>query len=353
MSDEDAFVHSILDNPDDDTPRLVFADWLEEHGRESHAELIRVQCELARLPRRGREPNVKARREELAAREKELLRQPEFFPKWPAGIPTFQRTTMQAVRPGHVRDYDSFKNTSDAPPRKYERGFIAAIRFLDGELMAPEWAESPWHTLLREGKALAAELHPDQGGFQTAGYFDFYDMADLAKHPILCRVTRLHVFEGDLTDDDLGVLARSGRLTQLRDVWLGDCTMSLDAMRALVTSPSIKKLRSLWVDGVTIPGDRRGGRVWRLWELVASSPNMASLDRLWIDPLDKKGVEVLLKSPYLKPSLRLCPDPNPDISAIPDEDYDRWMLTERLSAADLKALHERYPGTPFSKKRRR
>ena len=49
MSDEDAFVHSILDDPDDDTSRLVFADWLEEHDRASHAELIRVQCELASL----------------------------------------------------------------------------------------------------------------------------------------------------------------------------------------------------------------------------------------------------------------------------------------------------------------
>src|SRR5262245_60010005 len=114
MSDEDAFVHHILTAPDDDMPRLVFADWLEEHRRESHAELSRIQCERARLPKRSREPEAKTRREKLAAREKELLRQPEFFPTWPTGMP----------RPG----YDSFKTSSDAPKRKYERGFIAAIR---------------------------------------------------------------------------------------------------------------------------------------------------------------------------------------------------------------------------------
>jgi uncharacterized protein (TIGR02996 family) len=39
--------------PDDDTPRLVLADWLTDHG-DAHdaarAELIRLQCEEARLP---------------------------------------------------------------------------------------------------------------------------------------------------------------------------------------------------------------------------------------------------------------------------------------------------------------
>jgi uncharacterized protein (TIGR02996 family) len=45
----DAFLQAILDAPDDDTPRLVYADWLDEHGDPERAEFIRVQCELARL----------------------------------------------------------------------------------------------------------------------------------------------------------------------------------------------------------------------------------------------------------------------------------------------------------------
>ena len=47
-----AFVRDICEHPGDDTPRLVFADWLDEHGQEERAEFIRVQCELAtpRLP---------------------------------------------------------------------------------------------------------------------------------------------------------------------------------------------------------------------------------------------------------------------------------------------------------------
>src|SRR5260370_37026404 len=43
------FLRAIDENPDDDGPRLVYADWLEEHGDTARAEVIRVQCELARL----------------------------------------------------------------------------------------------------------------------------------------------------------------------------------------------------------------------------------------------------------------------------------------------------------------
>lgn len=329
MSPEDAFVHSILNNPEDDTPRLVFSDWLEEHDRESHAELIRVQCELARLPKRSREPKVKARRKKLAAREKELLRQPEFFPPWPAGM----------RKPG----YDSFKRSSDAPKLKYERGFIPRIRVFDGELMAPEWAQSPWHTLLREGKALALELHGDQGGLQTTLFFGPYEMADLAQHASLCRVTLINLFEGHLTDDNLGVLARSPLLTQLREIWFGDCTISRDVMRTLVTSSSIKQLRKPWMDPVYIAGGRRGGSIWQLWELVASSPYMASLDHLWIYFLDNQAAEALIKSPYLKESLRICPDPSGELGGT----GEREVLTGSLSVANVKALRKRYPGTPF------
>ena len=50
MSDHDALVQAILHAPDDDAPRLVFADWLDENGDADRAEFIRVQCRLARLP---------------------------------------------------------------------------------------------------------------------------------------------------------------------------------------------------------------------------------------------------------------------------------------------------------------
>ena len=48
MSDEAALLHAIYANPDDDTPRLVYADWLDEHDQPERAEFIRVECEEAR-----------------------------------------------------------------------------------------------------------------------------------------------------------------------------------------------------------------------------------------------------------------------------------------------------------------
>ncbi|MCI0703762.1 MAG: TIGR02996 domain-containing protein [Planctomycetia bacterium] len=39
------FLAAINANLDDDTPRLVFADWLQENGDEERAEFIRIQCE--------------------------------------------------------------------------------------------------------------------------------------------------------------------------------------------------------------------------------------------------------------------------------------------------------------------
>ena len=44
----DGFLNAIRARPDDDEPRLVYADWLDEAG-DPLAQLIRVQCRRARL----------------------------------------------------------------------------------------------------------------------------------------------------------------------------------------------------------------------------------------------------------------------------------------------------------------
>lgn len=48
MTTEQAFLASIAENVEDDAPRLIYADWLEERGQHERAEFIRVQCELAK-----------------------------------------------------------------------------------------------------------------------------------------------------------------------------------------------------------------------------------------------------------------------------------------------------------------
>lgn len=54
MSDEIALLDAIAAHPEEDTPRLIYADWLDEHGQYIRAEFIRVQIAIAQkegLPR--------------------------------------------------------------------------------------------------------------------------------------------------------------------------------------------------------------------------------------------------------------------------------------------------------------
>lgn len=46
---ERGLLDAIIAEPDDDTPRLIYADWLDENGRGERAEFIRAQCLLASL----------------------------------------------------------------------------------------------------------------------------------------------------------------------------------------------------------------------------------------------------------------------------------------------------------------
>jgi uncharacterized protein (TIGR02996 family) len=64
---EAALLQAIMDSPDDDVPRLVYADFLEERDEGDRAEFIRVQCERTRLPEKDQ------RQASLEARERELL----------------------------------------------------------------------------------------------------------------------------------------------------------------------------------------------------------------------------------------------------------------------------------------
>src|SRR5437868_6697241 len=49
MNDRDALFAAILAHPDEDTPRLVYADYLEEQGEGEYAAFIRKQIELSKV----------------------------------------------------------------------------------------------------------------------------------------------------------------------------------------------------------------------------------------------------------------------------------------------------------------
>jgi uncharacterized protein (TIGR02996 family) len=63
MTDDPALLAAIRATPDDDAPRLVYADWLDEHNQPERAEFIRVQVAVARRksrPLRRREAELLA-----------------------------------------------------------------------------------------------------------------------------------------------------------------------------------------------------------------------------------------------------------------------------------------------------
>lgn len=69
MSDEAALLHAITADADDDTPRLVYADWLDEHDAPIQAEFVRTQCRLASGSAADADyPDLLERHAELVAR---------------------------------------------------------------------------------------------------------------------------------------------------------------------------------------------------------------------------------------------------------------------------------------------
>src|SRR4051812_46063634 len=70
MTDGEALLRAVLMNPSDDDPRLVYADFLDEHGDPPRAEFIRVQVRRAAEGAIGMLPPGQGG--PLAARERRL-----------------------------------------------------------------------------------------------------------------------------------------------------------------------------------------------------------------------------------------------------------------------------------------
>src|SRR5947209_2576136 len=111
MTRDDAFLRPIIENPEDDAPRLVYADWLEECGRAERAEFIRVQCRLARLsaddPARPR----------LAERERDLLL--KYGDEWAGPLKEWA---------GPLKDL--------IPRYSFHRGFVEAVSLCPEEFLS-------------------------------------------------------------------------------------------------------------------------------------------------------------------------------------------------------------------------
>jgi uncharacterized protein (TIGR02996 family) len=109
MNEREALLRAVCEHPDEDTPRLVFADWLQENDDEARAEFIRVQCEAARLAA-GDE-----RLDWLTRRSGEL--QESFGSRWLGELPV--------PHPEHIDWVKSPNGWLDGKP--FDRGFPARL----------------------------------------------------------------------------------------------------------------------------------------------------------------------------------------------------------------------------------
>jgi uncharacterized protein (TIGR02996 family) len=133
-----ALLRAICAEPDDDTPRLVAADWLEEHGDADRAAFIRIQVELARLEASGLGKSFEA--DTLRKKERAYFGPYSYFWRlWAAeACPQLVR-----VNPGRPTSPLSEMSVEGADQLTFGRGFVEQVR-----CPAAEW--------LRHGAAVRA-----------------------------------------------------------------------------------------------------------------------------------------------------------------------------------------------------
>ncbi len=197
MNDGDALLAAIIANPDDDTPRLVYADWLDENGDETRAEFIRVQCA----------PESDEFAKDRAAELEEWNRG-----KWLRGLPPHTTAHLE-----------------------FRRGFPEFLR-IDGELFLERYdafARVPWLRFL-----WLYGLSP-------------WDVRDLANQTWPPQWTELG-FATIWSDDPslrngpaFAVLANSSQLSQLRCLTFSRGDLDLDCVRVIAASPYLHNLRQL------------------------------------------------------------------------------------------------------------
>ena len=144
VSPEEVFLQDIVEAPEDDVPRLIYADWLDDHGRHERANFIRVQCALARLDEDD------PARAELQAVERDLLA--PHRARWLAELPTTIRQGAVFER-GFVESYPYDKVFGLDPERLMfdKRGIVIGQYDLpisyNTDLLKPDAIKS-WDDLL-------------------------------------------------------------------------------------------------------------------------------------------------------------------------------------------------------------
>jgi uncharacterized protein (TIGR02996 family) len=225
-----AFLAAVKESPEDDTPRLVLADWLQEHGDatdQARGEFIRVQCQLARLP--AADP----RRGDLARRERELL--DAHAPAWLG--PLWGKSGRFGFRRGLHHAYVIARTL-------LSRAF--------GQLLASgtyAWVEGL--TLWGGGKTsnMLPRFVPFLRGLVYLGLesnrLGVRDTSFLTKQPELASLIELRLTGNPIGLGGTSLLASCPHLGRLGTLAIQRADLNLNAGRALAGSPGLSRLHTL------------------------------------------------------------------------------------------------------------
>lgn len=222
---DNAFLADIVENIDDDTPRLVYADWLEDNGRNDRAEFIRVQVERARLP------VWDAAQVRLRLREEALLKR--HGEAWLAEMPAVKGARWEGFRRGIVAEV-SFASYESMRVNAHTCRAVAPV-----EAVTVHW---PRRGDSKKAKHPIAELRE-----LTLIGRPFDEVRRLAASPQLATLRVLTVL--GLNADDVSDLVASPHLSGLRALRLASNGLGTAGIDELIQAATLNNLEELDLTG--------------------------------------------------------------------------------------------------------
>jgi uncharacterized protein (TIGR02996 family) len=260
MSEKAALLRGIKDAPQDDAPRLIFADWLEENEGAGPGKAARDALAWAGYIRRA----IRAARCPRTDPEHWELQEPQLRPA--AAI---------ALLPSALRQVAD-----------YERGFPDGLRMNLGLFLARvgELADCPaplYRLDLTRGTREVPELvqRPELRLFRRLRLGDLLvgdaEATALARCPHLANLTALDLGQGNVGPDGLAAIVTSDHLHNLSELGLGRSDLGSAEVLRIAQSPSLAGLEKLDIGHA--PFDAAAGLA------LATSPHLRRLRelRLW------------------------------------------------------------------------
>jgi uncharacterized protein (TIGR02996 family) len=322
-----ALLQRVKENPADDAPRLVLADWLEEHG-DPRGDFVRLQAHLARPGEEG------PPQEEWRRREQELRAQHEAAWVGPLRLLVRDWSFHRGLLRLNVQTTKFLTRQGMALAATEAYAWVDGVKFrsvtaegLRRFALSPLWPALNALVLLNcqvgdEGVAALAEapgavpfakLDFDYNGLgpnaaaalagcpRTAGLTDLRlrnnrigpaGAAALAASPYLGRLTTLDLYDNEIGDEGVTALAGSPNLAHLTTLRLDGNEISTAGLRAILASPHLGRLRELSLIRNRI--DAEGIR------LIAESAAVANWTTLLLPGrITPAGAQALAASPYL------------------------------------------------------